>query len=152
VLGFLFRTSTAGEIFGGLTLPLLRNFKLDQNRLDLTINKMEKDISESDLKAKKLVTVHKALSIYYKWILATKKLQIRKNILDLAKNRHEMILKRVKAGDLEELKIKDNQRTIDKRMDDVLKSEIELKDAINKLSLYLRNENNSKHFRKSRQQ
>jgi hypothetical protein len=136
-----FRTSTAGEIFGGLSLPLLRNFKLDQNRLDLTINKMEKDISESDLKAKKLVTVHKALSIYYKWILATKKLQIRKNILDLAKNRHEMILKRVKAGDLEELKIKDNQRTIDKRMDDVLKSEIELKDAINKLSLYLRNEN-----------
>jgi outer membrane protein TolC len=86
------------------------------------------------------MSLHKALSTYYKWILATKKLQIRKSILKLAKDRHEMIQKRFMAGDLEELKVKDNQRTIDKRMDDVLKSEIELKEAINKLSLYLRDD------------
>jgi outer membrane protein TolC len=135
-----YRTSTAGEIFGGLTIPLLRNFALDQQRLDLKIGHLEKAIAEYELHSKRLITVHKALSSYYKWILATKKLQIRKNILKLAKDRHEMILKRVKAGDLERLKLKDNQRTIDKRMDDVLKSEIELKEAINKLSLFLRDD------------
>ena len=134
-----YRTSAAGEIFAGLTVPILRNFANDEARLGAQIAKINQEISKQELMTKKLTTTHKALSLYYKWLLECKKLEIRKSILALATSRHEMIEKKFKAGDVEKIKIKDNLRTIDKRRDEVLKNEIDLKRIAMELSLYLRN-------------
>lgn len=134
-----YRTSSAGELFAGLTLPILRNFANDEARLGARIAKINQDIAKQELMTKKMTAFHKALSLYYKWLLECKKLQIRRNILALATNRQEMIEKKFKAGDVEKLKIKDNLRSIDKRRDEVLKNEIDLKRIAMELSLYLRN-------------
>jgi len=133
-------TSGGGEIFAGITQPLLRNFKTDESRTNLKIKQIEKKQSEIQLEIKKMTSLHKALSLYYKWVLETKKLKINQEVLDLALTRHSMLEKKFKAGDIEKLKIIDNQRSIEKRQSEVVKNKIELQKIKTQLSVYLRDE------------
>lgn len=134
-----YETSGAGEIFAGISVPVLRNFKTDEFRTNLRIKQIEKKQAEMQVNLKKMIYLHKALTLYYKWILETQKFKINSGILELAKSRHQMIEKKFKAGDIEKLKVADNQRAIDKRAGDVLKNEIELNKVRAELSLYLKN-------------
>jgi outer membrane protein TolC len=136
-----YRTSRAGEIFAGLSVPVLRNLKTDEFRTNLKIKEIEKKQTDHQLILKKMIYLHKALSIYYKWILETQKLKINKGVFELAKKRHEMIEQKFKAGDIEQIKVTDNQRAIDKRNGDIVKNEIELNKIRAELSLYLRDAN-----------
>lgn len=138
-----YRTSGAGEIFAGLSLPILKNLKTDEFRTNLKIKQIEKKQAELESHLKKMIYLHKALSLYYKWILETQKLKINKSIFELAQKRHDMIERKFKAGDIEGVKVTDNQRAIDKRSGDVLKNEIELNKIRAELSIYLRDEKGS---------
>ncbi len=131
-------TSTAGQVFLGMTMPLLRNLITDEMRTNLKIKNIEKDLSVEELKIKKLTSVHDALSLYYKWILQTKKIQIANQLLSLARERKAMFEKKYRAGDVERIKIVDNQRQIDKREASILEYEIELTKLSAKLALYNR--------------
>lgn len=135
-----YRTSGAGEIFAGLSVPILRNFKTDEFRTNLKIKQLEKKQAELEASQKKMVYLHKALSLYYKWILETQKLKINKNILELALKRHDMIERKYKAGDVERIKVTDNQRAIDKRSGEIIKNEIELNKVRAQLAIYLRDQ------------
>jgi hypothetical protein len=135
-----YRTSGAGEIFAGLSFPILRNFKTDEFRTNLRLKEIEKKQAELEAQLKKMIYLHKALSLYYKWILETQKLKINKSIFELAKSRHDMIERKFKAGDIEGIKVTDNQRAIDKRNGDILKNEIDLNKVRAELAIYLRDE------------
>jgi cobalt-zinc-cadmium efflux system outer membrane protein len=135
-----YRTSGAGEIFAGLSVPLLRNLQTDEFRTNLKIKQIDNKQAQLQLELKKMIYLHKALSLYYKWVLETQKLKINKSILELAKMRHEMIQKKFSSGDIDKFKVVDNQRAIDKRTGDVIKNEIELNKIRAQLSLYVRNE------------
>ena len=132
-----YETSAAGEIFAGLSFPILRNRKTDEFRTNLKIKQIEKKQAELEVNLKKMVYLHKALSLYYKWILETQKLKINKNIFELAIKRHDMLDRKFKAGDIEQIKVTDNQRAIDKRRGDILKSEIELNKIRAALAVFL---------------
>jgi outer membrane protein TolC len=136
-----YQTSSAGEIFAGLTLPLLRNFSIDENRSELKSKKIDTEIAKEQLLLKKNLYLHKSLSLYYKLILESKKIIIRRGILELAEKRQEMLEKRYQAGDLEKIKLVDNQRSIDKRRDELLKTEIDFNKIKMELGLYVRDEN-----------
>ena len=138
-----YRTSGAGEIFAGLSFPVLRNLKTDEYRTNLKLRNIEKEQANLEVKLKKMVYVHKALSLYYKWILETQKLKITKSIFELAQQRHDMIERKFKAGDIEKFKVTDNQRAIDKRNGDIFKNEIELNKIRAQLSVYLRDQHGS---------
>lgn len=138
-----YRTSGAGEIFAGLSFPVLRNLKTDEFRTNLKIKQIEKKQAELESQLKKMIYLHKALTLYYKWILETQKLKINKSIFELARKRHDMIEKKFKAGDIEGVKVTDNQRAIDKRSGDIVKNEIELNKIRTELSVYLRDEQGS---------
>jgi outer membrane protein TolC len=138
-----FRTSGAGEIFAGLSVPILRNLKTDEFRTNLKIKDIEKKQADLGVVLKKMVYLHKALTLYYKWILETQKLKINKSIFELAKIRHDMIERKYKAGDIERIKVTDNQRAIDKRSGEIVKNEIELNKIRAELAIYLRDENGS---------
>lgn len=136
-----YATSGAGEIFAGLSVPVLRNLRTDEYRTNLRIKELEKKQAELETHLKKMIYLHKALSVYYKWVLETLKLKINKEVLELAIKRHEMIEKKFRAGDIERVKVVDNQRAIDKRSGDIVKNEIELNKLRAELAIYLRNEN-----------
>jgi outer membrane protein, heavy metal efflux system len=135
-----YRTSGAGEIFAGFSVPLLRNFRTDEFRTNLRIMEIEKKQADLEARLKKMVYLHKALTLYYKWILESQKLKINKSILELANSRHDMIVRKFQAGDIEKIKVTDNQRSIDKRAGEILKNEIELNKTRAQLSIYLRDE------------
>jgi hypothetical protein len=135
-----YETSAAGEIFAGLSFPILRNLKTDEFRTNLKVKQIEKKQAELESQLKKMIYLHKALSLYYKWILESQKLKIYRSIFELAKIRHDMIVRRFKAGDIEGVKVTDNQRAIDKRSGDILKNEIDLNKIRTELSVYLRDE------------
>lgn len=136
-----YRTSGAGEIFAGLSVPLLRNLQTDEFRTNLKLKQIEVKQAEVQMNLKKMIYLHKALTSYYKWILETQKLKINKNILDLAIARHDMIQRKFEAGDIERIKVTDNQRAIDKRNGDIIKNEIDLSRVRAELSIFLRDEN-----------
>lgn len=135
-----YETSGAGEIFAGLSFPILRNLKTDEFRTNLKVKQIEKKQAELETHLKKMIYLHKALSLYYKWILESQKLKINRSILELANKRHDMIVRKFKAGDIEGVKVTDNQRAIDKRNGDILKNEIDLNKIRTELSVYLRDE------------
>jgi outer membrane protein TolC len=132
-----YETSGAGEIFAGLSVPVLRNLKTDEFRTNLKIKQIEKKQAELEVHLKKMIYMHKALTLYYQWILETQKLKINKSIFELAEKRHEMIRRKFQAGDIEKIKVTDNQRAIDKRSGDIIKNEIELNKLRAKLGVFL---------------
>ena len=132
-----YETSGAGELFAGLSIPLLRNLSTDQARTNLALEKINVKQAEVQLRLKQNMYVHKALSLYYKWHLEERKIQIRKAILDLAQDRQSMLEKRFKSGDIEKIKIVDNQRSIDKRKEELLKSETDILYLKANLAIYL---------------
>lgn len=133
-----YETSGAGEIFAGISLPLLRDFSTDEYRTNLALAKIEENQAKAQVQLKKNIYLHKALSLYYKWLLENQKVKIRTDILSTAEERHSMLQKRFQAGDVERLKINDNQRSIDKRQDEIVKNEIEIIRLKTELALYLR--------------
>ena len=58
-----YRTSGAGEMFAGITMPVLRGFQSDEYRLNVELAKLRKGIASAEVELKKNVTVHKALSL-----------------------------------------------------------------------------------------
>lgn len=138
-----YRTSGAGEIFAGLSFPILRNLKTDEYRTNLKLRQIEKQQADLEANLKRMIYLHKALTLYYKWILETQKLKINKSIFELANTRQEMLKRKFKAGDIEGVKVTDNQRAIDKRSGDIVKNEIDLNNIRTQLSVYLRDEQGS---------
>lgn len=138
-----YETSGAGEIFAGISLPLLRNFSSDELRLEANLTRIKKEQTHTELQLKKNLYAHKALSVYYKWLLSNKVLQIRKEALEIANERQEMLGKKFSAGDIEKIKLNDGLRSLDKRRDELTKSMIENKKYSFELSLYLRNSDGS---------
>lgn len=135
-----YATSSAGEIFAGLALPLLRNFQTDETRLSLELANLRKSIAKAELELKQNIYLHKGLSLYYKWLYANQKLLIRETVLKIAEDRQAMLEKKYAAGDIERLKLTDNQRSIAKRKDELEKARVEWQQSRTLLELYYRNE------------
>lgn len=131
------KTSGAGEIFAGLTLPLLQGFRTDEARTNLAIAKIEENQAKEELRLKQNMYVHKALSLYYKWLLQRKIIGVQESILKLAENRMEMIERRHRRGDVEGIKKTDAQRSVLKRRSEILKSKAKKRLIEAELSLYL---------------
>ncbi len=135
-----YETSGAGEIFAGITLPILRNFRTDVLRTDLAVSQLQEKIAQAELQLKKNIYLHQGLSIYYKWLFSTQKIKIREEVLKIAQERQLMLEQKFKAGDIERLKLTDNQRSIDKRQDELAEAKIEWEDARTKLSMFYRDD------------
>lgn len=131
-------TSNAGQIFAGITLPLLRDFQTDAYRTNLLISQLRRERAEQEVRLKKLIYVHKGLSAYYKWVLGLKKLEVYRQLAKLAQERQQMLDKKFRAGDSDQLKVTDNARQINKRQGEVLKAEIELRKLEADLALFVR--------------
>jgi outer membrane protein, heavy metal efflux system len=130
-------TSSAGEIFAGLTLPLLQGFKTDEARSNLGIAKLESEQAKEELRLKKNMYVHKALSLYYKWLLTRKIVGVQESILKLAETREEMVGRRHRQGDVEGIKKTDAERSVLKRRSEVLKTKAKQRLLEAELRLYL---------------
>jgi outer membrane protein TolC len=135
-----YATSNSGELVAGLEIPLLRNRSIDAARTELLAAQRGLEISEQELVLKKNLYVYKALSTYEKWRLAHIKKVIRGTLLNVAEERGKMIRKKVAAGDVEQLRVVDNDRAVNKRQEELLAAELDLTVATSALGVYFLNE------------
>lgn len=132
-----YETSGSGQIYAGITIPLLRDASTDPARTNLAMAKLENAQAEVEVKMKQNMYIHKALSLYYKWIAEDRILRINKELLELALEREEMLKKRHRRGDIEKVKLTDNERSIEKRRAEIQKVEAKLKLIESELFLFL---------------
>jgi outer membrane protein TolC len=66
------------------TQPLLRNFKIDNTRQQLTVTKLNQDISEIQLQALIINTVSNVRNAYWDYVFATQSVEVAKRSVDLA--------------------------------------------------------------------
>lgn len=133
-------TSPEGEAFAAISLPLLRGRSIDDARFQEKVAGLEKKISGFEVNAKKNLYVFKGVSTFLKWRLSHQVLETQKSLLQIAEERQKMLEKRHALGDVERIKIKDNERSVLKRTEEVLKAEAELIKYALDLSLYYRDE------------
>jgi len=133
-----FKTQTAGEVFAGFSLSLLRGFSIDANRYSL--KQSQQDLLQSKLKAEKVkITIQTmALKSYWTWVIKGHELSVFNNILNLAKSRARKISKRIKAGDLARIYGVENDQYIKKWESEAIRSEMEFVKSAYYLSLFFR--------------
>ena len=81
-----------------LTQPLLRNFRTDNNRQTLQITKLNRDISDVQLKATITNTVSNVRNAYWDYVFAVQSVDVAKGSLDLANKQVEDNQTRVQVG------------------------------------------------------
>jgi outer membrane protein TolC len=80
------------------TQPLLRNFQTDNNRQQLQITKLNRDISDVQLKATITNTVSNVRNAYWDYVFAVQSVDVAKQSLDLANKQVEDNQTRVQVG------------------------------------------------------
>ncbi len=131
-------TLSEGEWSGGIKLPILRNRAIDERRADLQFASLAVELADTSIQTQRLVLMRAAATTYWKWVAAGAKLQIARDLLSLAEDRREQVEQLVRAGQVAEIEIAENERAVLRRRSATLTAERELQAARFDLSLYLR--------------
>jgi outer membrane protein, heavy metal efflux system len=131
-----YQTSSIGELFAGVDIPLLRDRAMDLPRLQRERARQESQQAKIDLKQKTLEVFLKTGATYWKWIVSGQKLRIVKTWTEIAIQRQEMLEKKVAAGDTSAIKLVDNRRSLSKRRAELVKASREFELACQELALY----------------
>lgn len=120
-----YKTSSQGEVYAGLNLPILRNLLTDEFRTNLEIEKLELQIRKEQWRLDAIDLLQKSFETYLKWITVSEKLKIYQKLAEVAEMRQSFFEKKLKAGDVEAIKLTDNQRSLSKRKAELIKIEQE---------------------------
>lgn len=132
------RTNSAGEVRFGGRIPLWRDRSIDQGRLDVKQGELNRGIAENILSEQRLGVFRDAAVSYFNWLAAGQRRKIVQDLLVLAETRNEQIEKRVKLGDIPAIELKENERAILARREQVTAAERLLQKSSLYLSLYYR--------------
>lgn len=132
-----YETSSLGELFAGIDLPLLRDRSIDEFRLNRLKAQIGVQKAELEFQQKRLDVLFKAAQIYWKWTMAGQKLRILKDWVKQAEERQTFLERKVSAGDTSEIKLTDNRRTLLKRQADLVKVRRDYEVATAELAIYI---------------
>ncbi|MCA9672623.1 MAG: TolC family protein [Myxococcales bacterium] len=132
------KTSSGGQAYVGLELPLLRGGAIDKARARLYRRRFGRDGARYLMQVVELALLRAGAQAYWKWVAAGRKLVIEQRLLDIAKKRNVQLAEQVKSGALPAIEQVDNQRTILKRQGAVIAARRALERAAIKLSLFYR--------------
>jgi outer membrane protein TolC len=133
-----YTTLSAGEVRGGVSVPLWRNGPVDARRAgveraDLGEQAAGLFIEQSQLEATRLAALR-----YWDWVAAGRRLAVAQALLALAEGRDGQLAERVRRGDVPEFERVDNQRALVQRRAQVVSAQRTLQQAAIELALFLR--------------
>ncbi len=131
-------TLSDGEDFVGLSISLLRDSLIDQNRYNIRYLEQSREQANYDLDLVKINVQTMALKAYWTWYAKGHELKVYRSILDLAQTRDKQLRKRIKAGDLAQIYASENKQYILKRQAQVYQKQMEFQEANFYLSLFYR--------------
>ena len=131
-------TAQGGEVRVGATLPLWQGGPIDETRADIQQAKAEQRRTEAARDAKQLELEAKAAETYWKWVAAGLKLEIERNLLEIAMQRDIGLRRQIELGSVEAIVGTDNRRVVLDREARVVAAERKFQAAALDLSLFLR--------------
>lgn len=134
-------TNRDGEWRLGLSLPLLRDFTLDDKRLKLYQSELEITKKKLTKELMQVKVIEEARLNYWEWVRLSKLLNINNMQLSIAKERQKALEHQERLGDLERIKLVENKQQILLRENLVQQTKRELEKAAVNLSLYYRDAN-----------
>lgn len=133
-----FQTFDEGEARVGLELPILKGGLTDERRTRIQTNEMGVQIARQSLDSKKLEIKREVTKKYWDWVAAGKKLGVSEDLLNIALQRDQALVKRVQKGDAAQIDQTDNQRAVLQRQAAIIAAERSLQKSAIDLSLYYR--------------
>lgn len=130
-------TGEGGTYFIGVKIPLWRNFRINEKSAAERQAFLGEPLAEEQIKLTRLDLQLKAATLYWDWVAAKQKLDVARNLLDLAKIRAEAVQSRVTAGDLPPIDAIEANQEVQRRIGGLTKADRDLQKSAFKLSLYL---------------
>ena len=132
------QTTDSGEARIGVNVPLWRNREIDRRRASLQQAEWGQLIAGHEYEQALIEATRIAAYRYCDWLFAGLRLQVAKNLLQIAEQRDQGIRERVAAGDIPEFEALDNRRAIIERQERVVAAQRMLEQSAIQLSLYWR--------------
>lgn len=133
-----YRTLDAGELRGGVRLPLLQGRATDNRRAGIARTEAQARASQHGFDKSVLDLEREAAQVYFAWVAAGRKLLVLRELLSLAELRDAQIRQKVELGALPSIEQLDNRRSILERTRQLVAARRALEKAAIDLSLYLR--------------
>ncbi len=130
-------TNQYGEIRAGARVPLWRDRAIDRNRAGIKQAEIGLRLVDLSIQQQKIEIFRNAAMRYWEWVAAVERFKVAKAVYNIAKERQKQIEKRVKAGDMALIELKDNERILLQRESQLIAAEQSLEVATNELAIYL---------------
>ena len=130
-------TGDTGEYFVGIKLPVLRGFIVNDKSVAEKQAFIGEDLAMNDFYYTRLEVLLGAGSSYWDVLASKTKLEVNKNLLDLAIQRANIIQERSSKGDLPVIDATEAEQEILRRKGNIIQVERELQKNLYKLSTYL---------------
>jgi HAE1 family hydrophobic/amphiphilic exporter-1 len=103
-----------------LTQPLLRNFKIDQNRRSILLAKKSLDLSDSQFRQRVIEIINQVQLAYWDLVFAIRNEQISRESVELTRTQLENNQKMVEAGTLPPIDLRSTEAALESRKGDVI--------------------------------
>jgi len=130
-------TGSEGELRAGIEIPLLRNRSLDRRRTNLRKAEMGREGAEAQYRQAALEVSRSAISRYWDWVAAGRKVHVQERLLQIAEDRDRWLASRVAHGDMPEFERRDNERSILQRRSALIQAQRDLARQAFELSNFL---------------
>ncbi|MFT6287239.1 MAG: outer membrane protein TolC [Halieaceae bacterium] len=139
-------TSRDGQVKVGVLFSLLRDRDIDERRFGENDALLELEQAEFDVLLTRIGVQQQALIAYWRWVTAGRKLQVYKELLELAKDRESGLEVQVREGNLAQISLIENLQNITRRQALALSAERNYRAATNALGFYYRGANGEIRF------
>jgi len=102
------------------TQPLMRNFKIDQNRRQIQLAQRSLDLSDSAFRQRVIEIINQVQRAYWDLVFARRNEQIARESVNLARTQLENNQKQVEAGTLAPIELRETEAALESRKGDVI--------------------------------
>lgn len=134
-------TGEGGEYFVALKIPLLRGARINEKAIAERQARLGEPLADVNFAQNRLDLLLKASVSYWDWVAAKRKMDVARNLLDIARFRSTAIQERADLGDLPPIDKVEAEQEVRRREGNLTKSERDLQKAAFKLSLFLWQDN-----------
>lgn len=134
-------SGNSGEYYAGMSVPLLRGRVVNEKAIRETQAKLSQPLAQQIYLAARMEILMKAAGVYWEWLGAKSRMQVAKNLLDIAEQRVNQIKERVNSGDAPALETIEAEQEIERRKAGLIKAHRDLQKTGIQMSVYLWRQN-----------
>jgi outer membrane protein TolC len=130
-------TGNGGEYFLDFKIPFFRGARINEKVAAERQAFLGEPLADAEFRLSRLELILKAANNYWDWVAAKRKLDVARQLLDLARFRAGAVRDRVTAGDLPQIDSVEAELEAQRRQGAIVKADRDLQKAAFKLSLFL---------------